>query len=356
MGDAAGSVRYGKSALKKGFWFLVRILFAAGIIFWLVRSNMDGIRTGFANIGRYWYWLIPAVLLYVSHMLVCAWRWKVLADVIHIKLTLWEAVTLTMKGYFFSLVVPGGAIGGDLAKIGFMTSRSARGTRVEGAFSILMDRITGMAALFGIAIVVILLSIPQLMKINLPGTGIELTESLRVLFILGLLGLCAAGILAMFAIFNHRTLEKIKLLRLIKEWMDRKSGGAASRMCEATDQYANGWKTVLWLSVIGIVFVHLNLVAVVVCLMEAIGVESYSLLGVTSAVIIASIAGLIPFTPGGVGLRDVTMKELLVAAGVGASAATVPILFTSIMIICHVAAGLFFIVDISGRGEKRCDG
>lgn len=356
MGDAADSVKDKKSVAKKILWFMIRVVFAACIIFWLVRSNMDGIRTGFSNIGRYWYWLIPAVGLYVSHMLVCAWRWKVLAEVIHIRLTLGEAVALTMKGYFFSLVVPGGAIGGDLAKIGFMTSRSARGTRVEGAFSILMDRITGMAALFGIAIVVILFSIPQLMKIELPGTGLELTGTLRIFFILGLLGLCVAGIAAMFAIFNHRKLEKVKPLRIVKEWLDRKSDGAMTRMCEATDLYTSAWKTILWLSVVGIVFVHLTLVAVVVCLMEAVGVASYSLLGVTSAVIIASIAGLIPFTPGGVGLRDVTMKELLAAAGVGICSATVPILFTSIMIICHVTAGLFFIVDTSGRREKRRDG
>lgn len=356
MSDAAGSVKDNKSVIKKIFWFIVRIVFAAGIIYWLVRSNLEGIKTGFSNIGSYWYWLIPALLLYVFHMLVCSWRWKVLAEVIHIKLTLWEATALTMKGYFFSLVLPGGAIGGDVAKIGFMTSRSPKGTKVEGAFSILMDRITGMAALFGIAIVVILFSIPQLMKIQLPGTGVELTDALRVGLILGLLGLCAAGIAAMFAIFGHRTLEKIKPLRLGKEWLDGKSGGAVTRICDATDLYAGAWKTVLWLSIVGIVFVHLNLVVVVICLMEAIGIESYSILGVTSAVIISNIAGLIPFTPGGVGLRDVTMKELLTAAGVGASSATVPILFTVVMILCNVAAGVFFIIDMSKSGGKRDDG
>ncbi len=351
MSEAAGAAENKKSVFKKIFWFVVRILFAAAIITWLVRSNMDGIREGFSNIGQYWYWLIPALLLYIFHMLVCSWRWKVLAGVINIKLTLWEAIALTMKGYFFSLVLPGGAIGGDLAKIGFMTSRSAKGTKVEGAFSILMDRITGMAALFGIAIVVILFSLPQLMKIEMPDTGVEFTDTVRIIFILLLLGLCMAGIVAMFAIFNHRTLEKIKPLRLIKDWMDKKSDGAVTRMCDATDIYAHSWKVVFWLSVVGIIFIHLNLVVVVICLMEAIGIESYSLLGVTAAVIISNIAGLIPFTPGGVGLRDVTMKELLVAAGVGMSSATVPILFTSMMIICNLLAGLFFIVDTS-KGKK----
>ncbi len=341
---------------KKIFWFIIRILFAAGIITWLIWSNKSDIQNGFSQISSYWYWLIPAFILYILHMLVCAWRWQKLAQVINIRLTLVESINLTMKGYFFSLVLPGGAIGGDLAKIGFMASRSTKGMKVEGAFSILMDRITGMAALFGIAIIVILLSLPQLMTLEFSGSGLEVTDTLRIIFIVVLLGLCVAGITAMFAIFNHRTLEKIPPVRFIMQWVDGKTRGAVRRMCDATDLYTSSWKTLVWLTIVGIFFVHLNLVAVTYCLMKAIGVEEFSILGLTAAVIIGNIAALIPFTPGGVGIRDLTMKELLVAAGAGGVSATVPILFTSIMIICNLLAGFFFIFDAKGKKEKSLNG
>lgn len=343
------------SVFKKIFWFIIRILFAAGIITWLVCSNKNDIQNGFSQIGSHWYWLVPAFVLYVFHMLVCAWRWQKLAQVINIRLSLWEAVSLTMKGYFFSLVLPGGAIGGDLAKIGFMASRSSKGTKVEGAFSILMDRITGMAALFGIAIVVILLSLPQLMEIEFAESGLEVTDSLKIIFIIILLGVCVAGIAAMFAVFNHRTLEKIPPIRFIMHWFDNKTNGAVRRMCDATDLYTSSWKTLVWLTLIGIFFVHLNLVVVTYCLMKAIGLEEFSIMGLTAAVIISNIAGLIPFTPGGVGVRDLTMKELLVSAGAGGISATTPILFTSLMIICNLLAGFFFIFD-SDKKEQNPDG
>lgn len=335
-------------AAKKIFWFTIRILLAGGIIYWLISANWDSIKTGFSNIGEHWGWLIPAALLYAFHMMACAWRWKKLAEIINIKITMMEATSLTMKGCFFSLVLPGGAIGGDVAKIGFMASRSQRGTKVEGAFSILMDRITGMAALFATTIVVIIFSIPSLMKIELTGSGLALDDFWRVLIIIGLLGLCVSGIVAMFAIFNHRILEKITLVRSLMDWLDHKTDGAVKRMCDATDLYKDSWRMVLFLSLIGIVFIHLILVLVVVFLIKSIGLEGFSLMGVATAVVVANIAGLIPFTPGGVGIRDLTMRELLVVAGVGSGSAVVPILFTSILIVFNLLAGLFFVFD-SGK-------
>ncbi|MDD4180557.1 MAG: lysylphosphatidylglycerol synthase transmembrane domain-containing protein [Victivallaceae bacterium] len=337
--------------VKKIFWFILRISLAGGIIYWLISANSDSIKTGFSNIGENWGWLIPATLLYGFHMMVCAWRWKKLAEIVHIKITMLEATSLTMKGYFFSLVLPGGAIGGDIAKIGFMASRSDRGTKVEGAFSILMDRITGMAALFATAIVVIILSIPSLMKIELTGSGLVLDDFWRILIIIGLLGLCCSGIIAMFAVFNHRVLEKITLVKSLMDWLDGKTDGAVTRMCTATDLYKDSWHMVLFLSLIGIVFIHLILVVVVFFLMKAIGLEGFSIMGVATAVVVANIAGLIPFTPGGVGIRDLTMRELLVVAGAGTASAVVPILFTSILIAFNLLAGLFFIFD-SGKKTK----
>ena len=53
-----------------------------------------------------------------------------------------------MQGYFFSLVIPGGAIGGDVAKMGLLARRSQPGSRAEGVFTVVMDRVIGMIALF----------------------------------------------------------------------------------------------------------------------------------------------------------------------------------------------------------------
>lgn len=60
-------------------------------------------------------------------MLVCTWRWHRLTRILQVKLSGFEALSLTMQGYFFSLVIPGGAIGGDVVKMGVLTKRSRAG-------------------------------------------------------------------------------------------------------------------------------------------------------------------------------------------------------------------------------------
>ena len=122
---------------------------AVAIIWWLISKHYDTFVDNLSNIN-YW-WIIPAALAHVSHMFVCSWRWYKLALVLGIEITFTEAVALTMKGYFFSLVIPGGAIGGDVAKIGFLNKHTAEDAKAEGVFSILMDRMTGMAAMFSLA-------------------------------------------------------------------------------------------------------------------------------------------------------------------------------------------------------------
>ena len=131
-----------------------------------MRGNADKIAENFKHFD--YRWIVPAFILYVFHMFVCGWRWYMLLKVLKFKIKLWEAICLTFKAYFCSLVIPGGAIGGDLAKIGFISVRAPKGTKVEGVFTILIDRITGMLALFITAIVLTLMSIPLLMNVDMP--------------------------------------------------------------------------------------------------------------------------------------------------------------------------------------------
>ena len=133
-------------ALKKSVGFTLKLLIAAGIVIFLVRRNREGIGNGLRNFDcRY---LIPALFFYMAHIVFCAWRWRELAKILGVRLRPVEALSLTFQGFFFSLVIPAGAIGGDVVKMGAVTRRSAHGVKVEGAFTVLMDRIVGMIALF----------------------------------------------------------------------------------------------------------------------------------------------------------------------------------------------------------------
>ncbi|MCP3967069.1 MAG: flippase-like domain-containing protein [Lentisphaerae bacterium] len=346
--DPAQIKKSSGGTFKKVFWFVLRIALAVAIIGWLINKHLDTFVGNLKSIN--WLWLIPACSTYIFHMFICSWRWYKLARVLKVNFSFLEAVALTMKGYFFTLVIPGGAIGGDVAKIGFITSRAPKGAKVEGAFSILVDRMTGMVGLFSIALIVISCSIPMLMQVQLD--VIKLNDTLRIVGIVVLMGMCLAGLVAMLAMFFHEIFRKIKPIDWLMNLGDKYTHGSVTRLTSAIDTYRSSWKLVLKMCIVSTFLVHLNMVLVVYLIMKGLGMSGINPLYVISAVIIGNIAGLLPFTISGVGLRDVTISVILIAGGI-CNSATIPILFTAIILVFSILAGIFFIYD---PGRKRQTG
>lgn len=335
--------------LKKFFWFFLKLAIAGGIVGYLVARNPAEIADGFKAFD--YKWLVPAVAIYFAHMLVCSWRWFRLTRMLGVELSPFEALSLTMQGYFFSLVIPGGAIGGDVVKMGVLSKRSAAGSRVEGAFTILMDRIIGMIALFSLALVLLVPSLPLLMKIELP--QIALNDTMRELGILALAGLCLAGLGASCVIFFHRWIEKLPLLGALMHWGDKITHGMVTRLTTATDTYAKQWKELTLLTIVSVFFVHLMTVAAFGCLLAGLGV-SVPVLTLVAAVTIGNIAGLIPLFPGGIGGRDVVTITILVAGGLAAGdAKTGQLLYTAVVLFFNLFGGFFFLLDPGRRHTEE---
>ena len=146
----------GRISLKGVLRTLLNIGIAAAVIFWLYRRNGAALRTGFAEFD--YRFLIPAAAVLLSTLVVSSLRWRGLARTIGIRLGAWESFSLTMQGNFFSLVIPGGAIGGDVIKMAALTRHVRSGSRTEGIVSIVMDRIIGMIALFLMTTLLLLFS------------------------------------------------------------------------------------------------------------------------------------------------------------------------------------------------------
>ena len=336
------------SSVKSIVFFLLKILLAGGIVYWLVSRQREAVVACLKNFD--YRYLFPAVILYFFHMVVCGLRWRVLAGVLGVELSRMEAVSLSMQGYFFSLVMPS-AIGGDLVKIGVLSSRARPGTKVEGAFSILMDRIVGMIAMFLLLLVVTLPAIPILMKVELP--GLPMTPEMRYCGI-GLIYLCTlAGLGASVAIFFHRFFRKLPLFGSLMNLADHLSRGLVSRVTDAADVYAEQPKVLLGCIGISVVFVHLLVAGVFGVLVLGCGADGATSLSVLAAVTIGNLVGMIPIFPAGVGGRDLTVIAILVAGGMlSADAKTAQLLSTALMIFGNLAAGIFFLID---PGRKRVD-
>ncbi len=85
--------------------------------------------------------------------LIGAVRWRMLLECQEIEMSLWEAIKLTLLGFFFCIFMPG--LTGDVMKGFYAAKHTPHKTRA--AVSIVVDRLVGMVAL-GLVILVALLT------------------------------------------------------------------------------------------------------------------------------------------------------------------------------------------------------
>ena len=325
--------------------FVLKFALAGGIIAYMLRDPHEIIE-GFRAFDL--RWLLPAMMSYGAHMVVCAWRWRRLARMLGVRLGAMEALSLTIQGYFFSLVIPGGAIGGDVVKMGVVSKRAPSGGKMEGAFTVLMDRIIGMIALFVLELAILVPAIPILLRVTV--SEFPLNDRTRRLGILLLALLGVAGLAASCVIFFHRVLEKIPGVGTMMRWGDRVTHGMVARLTAATDVYLRNWRGLLGLVAVSIPFVHLMTVVPLGFLLMGLGIP-FRTFDIVVAVTIGNIIGLIPLFPAGVGGRDVAIITLLAAAGIApAEAKTAQLLYTAILLFFNLTGGIFFVFD---RGETR---
>ena len=290
--------------------------------------------------------LFPALICHLFHMVVGSWRWRKLAMLQGYQLTFFEAISLSMQGYFFSLIIPGGAIGGDVAKMGLLARRRQPGNRAEGIFTIFMDRIVGMIALFVLCLILLGLNAGKLHTFAI--FGMSETQTVWAAWLLGLL--CVAGIFCGIAIFFHRQLQKIPGVKPLFDWVDRHLKNAASRVTAMADLYANSPKELITLTIASIVGVHIMTVLPMFFMLHGAGVEldAAKILLVLTAATIGNIAGLIPLTPGGIGLRDLVVISLLTSGGIASGTAdAAQLMTTGISVFSNLSGGLFLLFESS---------
>lgn len=336
-----------KTTVKDVLLFILRIGIAAGIIYWMVCGKDEKGNSNYTLLlnaldGFNYVWLIPAACLYVIHLLAGAFRWYLLLKVQNIHVTFFEALSLSMQGFFFSLVLPGGAIGGDVVKAAFLVKRTPKGNKLTGTFTILIDRIIGMISLFSLAGVAGIISYQFLKNVS----------GFMTLIVYALLLGCITGVGSAIVLFFHRQLEKIPGVSQILDLGDKITKGAVSKLIEAMDSFRSAWKTLVYTIIISIIFIHLMLSIVVFCLAKGLGVEKVAPEIYVLSTTLANAAAAIPATPSGVGTRDIVLKKIFGAAGVPeGQALAIALLFTSLILLFNLAGGLFFIFSKSHNSK-----
>ncbi len=346
--DAPGPAEEaGSGSVASSVWrilkFVLKFVLAGGVMYWLLSRHWSSSAEALRSFDP--RFLLLAIFLYAVHIVANAWRWWLLLKVQEIACGLFDAVSLTMQSFFFSLVIPGGALGGDLVRAGFLAARVPKGRKFDGAFSILMDRFTGMLGIFLFALALLPFSWWAISRCE------GLIETLVKIVILG----CVAGLASAVVVFQHRRLERIPLFLRCKELGDRLTHGLPSKVADSLDTYAGRPGAIAICVLASVLFVNLILGLTAYSLLLGAGAQAPSPSLVLAAMTIGNIVGLLPLTPSGVGARDIFVIAILEAGGVPAGQATATSLaMTALILGYNLFGGVFFLLpDGRASGPRR---
>ena len=254
-------------ALKPVLSFLCRAAIAGGLIFWLIRSHCEEFRGAFRRLDARFF--LAALALYAMQTAVCARRWQCILRMAGFAVRFPEAMELTMKGCFCSLFIPGGPLGGDVGKIGFLAMRAGKGRRLDGALTILLDRILGMIGLFLLALALMFWEMPLFFRMNTADGA--LSDRWRMTAFVVLAGTCLAGLLAVPLLLCHGRLRQIGWFDRLFKLGDRWSGGIPSHLTRLTDTARAQWHlSVRWI-LYTLVLVHGGNIAAIFCIIAGLG-------------------------------------------------------------------------------------
>ena len=336
-----------KPKIRPLFRFLLRLTIAGGLIFWLFLRHRQEFQQAFQRVRLPFFAL--ALLLYAAAAVLGARRWQVILKIAGFPVRQGEALALTMKGCFFALVIPGGAIGGDVAKIGFLAASTGKGARLEGALTILLDRIVGMAGLFLLALVLLAAELPVFLHVEIP--GIRLTAGGRIGMVLALAALCLAGLLVIPLMLNIEALRRVRCFDRLFVSLDRFFRGALTRLEKVFELAREQWPRLLLWALLSLVFIHFGQAAVVLCICAGLDLvpTPETVLAAAAAVTIGNIAGLLPLSISGLGIRDTVICLLLSAARLP-DPAVIPLLYSALIVLFNLSGGLFL---LNGTGRTN---
>jgi uncharacterized protein (TIRG00374 family) len=164
------------SKIKSSLIAILKFLFSAGIITWLVLSG----KFDFVSLIHLLQpsTIIVALSLTIANLILCNERWLGLLKTKSIHLSRMNAWRLTTIGSFFNFVVPGG-VGGDVIK-GYYIAREHPTQRLDSVVTVAMDRLIGLYTMVLMALAVMIFNWQQV---------VDHQELLYIFYFLFLLGI-----------------------------------------------------------------------------------------------------------------------------------------------------------------------
>jgi hypothetical protein len=328
--------------MKKFLITAFKVAFAAGLIAWLVYTDKLEFRSLRIFVDR------PDVLAFHigAYVVVClvlgVIRWTILMRALDLEISYWRALQLQMIGFFFNTAVPG-AVGGDIVKAVYVMREQKNQRKAPALLTVLLDRIVGVAALFLIAAVAVVLNE-------------SFVVSHRAVWPLAMMALggSTALLVAAVAVFFPFKEGRDPFLKLLgRKW----PGFAAIESAYVAMRVyrTRPWALIICLG-ISILMQTINTLYTIYVSTALTGIEHE---GLTFALVypLAVLTTALPLAPGGMGVGHVAFDSFyrLVGWTGGANVFNVVILATLALNLLGVIPYLFFRAQVPKEEVEKLD-
>lgn len=282
--------------MKKSVLLIAKLIVAFAVIFLLFSYQILDLNA-FHLATKYPLVVAGIIVLLLFAFLMSALRWYVLLRCQSVNITISSAARLTILTLFLGTFLPGGPVGGDAIRIAYVVKHlSSR--RTLAVLSIFLDRLLGLYALMLVVSAVALLD-PTTIAASLPLQVLATVAETLALAI-------PAGILILYFALN---VGSTRLHDLTKRMPSRFLADVIHKLIEGLRLYrhAPGSITIaLCLSISGFT---LSMVSVMI-LGNLMGLGPLAPLDYGFATLWASLASLLPVTPGGLGVGEAAFDRI----------------------------------------------
>ncbi len=327
-----------KKFISKNVSIVLRYLAAAVIIFLLVRRvDVDWLTVW----KKSPYYLLTAAGLIALQNILTACRWYFLLRAVKVYIPFYQALSLTMQGLFWMLFLPGGTLGGDVVKATLAVRSQNPEQRAAAVCSVVIDRLCGLAGL-------LLLSVLTAVMALIDG---RISANLRH-FLLVMLIVAPMGLLALCGVMLGDKILRIKWFEKLFQWGDKLTGHTAGKVLAAWGLYRAEWKKVLLWAVVSALGAFPLFIAALNCIASAVvcscGVHDFDAsVGSLLCGSAGELAGILPLTPGGTGVRDAAFAWIYESCGLDKDEAIqIPLIFTTLTVAVSLSGGICALITL----------
>jgi glycosyltransferase 2 family protein len=304
--------------------FLVKLigtLVLYAIVFYRVdagalASRLASVRIEYVALG---------VLLYVAGQVASAWRWHLLLAPVRLHVTLPRLTGFYFTGMFFNLFLPT-IVGGDAVKAVLLSRET--GAPVRATLSVFMERNIGLLALLSIAVVAAWMAPP----IEIAGLPVRLLTMM-----------IAAAFVAVNAVLLSASAYRLVDSLVEKTPLWRYLPRAAS-FYDAVAPYKQALSAVALATLLSFLF---QAVLIVVVFLNARALDHvFPLTALAVFVPLISLAGMVPISVNGLGVREALYLLLFGLVGAPADVAvSLALLYFAVTVVASLPGGLIYLLQ-----------